>query len=218
MTACPAGAQSSAHWLIIVDDLHLDFANTGQLRTLVKSVAAELMRDGDEIAIYSTGPSSVSVPWTHDRRVVDGVVKNIAGNSLKTSDILAIRGGFALTTEVDLRATVALSRLNAIVRGLDPALDRRICIIYISNGYVDRSLSSMRTHSHRRLPIFALDPRLLPGAIVDRTGVDAAGWDAYWAATRNSLRTLSEQSGGFALAEGDDLMATLGLLSDLVRQ
>jgi hypothetical protein len=69
----------------------------------------------------------------------------------------------------------------------------------------------------------------MPGAIVDRAGVDAARWNAYWAATRNSLRALSEQSGGFALAEGQDLVATLAriiarvtfdwsAISDLVRQ
>lgn len=69
-----------------------------------------------------------------------------------------------------------------------------------------------------RRPIFALDPRLLPGAIVALAGVDAAWWNAYWTATRNSLRALSEQSGGFALEEGQDLAATLMRISDFVRQ
>jgi len=218
MTAGPAGAQPAVHWLIIVDDLHLDFRNTGHLRALLKTIAAELIRDGDQVALYSTGPSSVSVAWTYDRSVVDSVVKKIAGNGLKVSDILAMTQGLTPTNEVDHRATLALSRVNEIIAILDPAVDRGIGIIYISNGYVDRSPSLTRAAGRARMPIFALDPRLLPGAIVDMAGVDAARWNAYWAATRNSLRALSEQSGGFALAEGQDLAATLARINDLVRQ
>ena len=218
IAAGPAGAQPAARWLIIVDDLHLDFRNTGHLRTLLKTIAAELIRDGDQVALHSTGPSSVSVAWTHDRSVVDSVIKKIYGNGLKVSDILAITQGLTPTNEVDHRATLALSRVNEIIAVLDSALDRGIGIIYISNGYVDRSPSLTSAGGRTRMPTFALDPRLLPGAIVDARGVDAAGWNAYWAATRNSLRALSEQSGGFSLEEGQDLAGTLARISDLVRQ
>ena len=219
VAAGAAPAQPAVRWLIIVDDLHLDFRNTGHLRTLLKTIAAELIRDGDQVALHSTGPSSISVAWTYDRNVVDSVVKKIAGNSLKVSDILAITRGLAPTNEVDDRATLALSRVTEIIAALDPALDRGIGIIYISNGYyVDRLPSLTRAGSRARIPIFALDPRLLPGATVDMAGVDAARWKAYWAATRNSLRALSEQSGGFALEEGQDLAATLARISDLVRR
>ncbi len=210
-------AQPAADWLIIVDDLHVDFRNTGHLRALLRTIAAELIRDGDQVALYSTGPSSVSVAWTDDRSIVDGAVKKIAGNSLRVSDILAIREGRIASNEVDERATIALSRANAIIAGLDAALDRGIGIIYVSNGYVDRSPALTRAGGRARMPILALDPRLLPGATVDIAGVDAALWNAYWAATRNSLRALSENSGGFALAEGQDLTAALARFSDLVR-
>ena len=209
----PAGAQPAARWLFIVDDLHLDFRNTGQLRTLLKTIAAALIHDGDQVALHCTGPSSVSVAWTHDRSVVDSVIKRIAGNSLKVSDILAITRGLTPTNEVDHRATLALSRVNEIIAVLDPA-----AVIYISNGYVDRSPSLTRAGSRARMPVFALDPRLLPGAIVDMAGIDAASWNAYWAATRNSLHALSESSGGFALEEGQNLAAALARINDLVRQ
>jgi hypothetical protein len=218
MAAGPTRAQPAVRWLIIVDDLHLDFRNTGQLRGLLKTIAAELIRDGDQVALHSTGPSSVSVAWTYDRSVVDSVVTKIAGNSLKVSDILAMTQGLTPINEVDHRATLALSRVNEIIASLDPAVDRGIGVIYISNGYVDRSPSLTRAGGRARRRVFALDPRLLPGAIVDTAGVDAARWNAYWAATRNSFRALSEQSGGFALAEGEDLAATLARINDLVRR
>lgn len=211
------GAQPAARWLIIVDDLHLDFLNTGQLRTLLRTIADELIRDGDQVALYTTGPSSVSVAWTDDRGVVLSIVNKIVGSALKVSDILAITQDLTPTNEVDYRATLALARVNEIIVALDAAADRRIGIVYISNGYVGRSPSLTRPGG-ARIPVFALDPRLLPAAIVDKAGVDAARWNAYRAATRNSLRALSEQSGGFALAEGQDLAAALARISDLVRQ
>ena len=156
--------------------------------------------------------------WTYDRSVVDSAVKKISGDGLKVSDILAIAQGLTPTDEVDHRATFALSRVNEIISGVDPALDGGIAIVYIGNGYVNRSPSLTRAAGRARMPIFALDPRLLPGAIVDTAGVDAVRWNAYFAATRNSLRALSEESGGFALEEGQDLAATLARISDLVRQ
>ena len=208
-----AGAQPTTRWLIIVDDLHLDFRNTGHLRTLLKTIVSGLIHDGDAFALDCTGPSSVSVAWTDDRSVIDRVSKEIAGNALKVSDMLAIMRGLTPTNEVEFRATLAVSRVNEIVAILDPA-----AVIYISNGYVEWSPSFADALGRARMPVFALDPRLLPGAIVDRAGVDAASWNAYWAATRNSLRALSEQSGGFALEEGQDLAATLARINELVRR
>jgi hypothetical protein len=55
---------------------------------------------------------------------------------------------------VDHRATLALSRVNEIIDILDPAV-----VIYISNGYVDRSPSLTRAGGRARMPVFALDPR-----------------------------------------------------------
>lgn len=218
MAAGPAGGQPAARWLIIVDDLHLDFRNTGHVRNLLTTIAAELIHDGDQVALYSTGSSSISVAGSYDRNVVGDVLKNIAGSGLKVSDILAITQGLTPSNEVDYRVALVSSRVTEIIAALDPSLGREVGIIYISNGYVDRSPSFTRAGGRARMPIFALDPRLLPGAIVEMAGVDAARWNAYWAATRNSLRALSEQSGGFALEEGQDLAATLARISDRVRR
>jgi len=225
-----AHVQPSARWLIIVDDLHVDFRNTGQLRTLLTMIGKELIRDGDQVALCSTSPKSVSVTWTYDRKAVDSVAKKIAGNGLRVSDILAIRQDLTASNEVDYRATVALSRLNEIITAVAAGVDRRIGIIYISNGYVDPwpSLISVgtsvgtsagtRVGGRTRIPIFALAPRLLPDAIDDSKRVEPAQWNAYWAATRNSLVALSESSGGFALAEGQDVAEMLAQISDLVRR
>jgi hypothetical protein len=47
--------------------------------------------------------------------------------------------------------------------------------------------------------------------------VDAVALDNYWASTRNSLRALSEPTGGFALADGPELVEGLERISRVMR-
>jgi VWFA-related protein len=54
-------------FLIIVDDLHLDFRNTGRIRDLFKRISRTLVHEGDMFSIVSTGPSSLAIDPTYDR-------------------------------------------------------------------------------------------------------------------------------------------------------
>jgi hypothetical protein len=62
---CDAAAQSasaaadSVAWMLFVDDLHLDFRNTGRIRQLVQIFLKEIAREGDLVAIRTSGPSGV---------------------------------------------------------------------------------------------------------------------------------------------------------------
>ena len=54
----PASDAAGRIFLIFVDDLHLDFRNTGRIRDLFKKISDELVHEGDMFGIVSTGPSS----------------------------------------------------------------------------------------------------------------------------------------------------------------
>jgi VWFA-related protein len=56
-------------FLIIVDDLHLDFGNTARIRDLFKRIANTLVHEGDMFAIVSTGPSSLAIDPTYGQRI-----------------------------------------------------------------------------------------------------------------------------------------------------
>src|SRR6516162_4925845 len=75
-------------WLIFVDDLHIEFRNTGYVRKLLTSVATELLRDGDSFALRSSGPSSVSTPLSSNRALLDAAIPKVAGNELKPDEVL----------------------------------------------------------------------------------------------------------------------------------
>ena len=57
----PTNDASGRIFLIFVDDLHLDFRNTGRIRELFKKIAKELIHEGDMFGIVSTGPSSLAI-------------------------------------------------------------------------------------------------------------------------------------------------------------
>ena len=52
----PTNDASGRIFLIFVDDLHMDFRNTGRIRELFKKISKELVHEGDMFGIVSTRP------------------------------------------------------------------------------------------------------------------------------------------------------------------
>ena len=122
-------------FLIFVDDLHLDFRNTGRIRDLFKKIAKELIHEGDMFGIVSTGPSSISIDLTYDHRRLDEALKKISGAGLAPKDILDVPEGSQGPPEVRHRAHVAFSTASDMMRQLEQVHNRRKAFIYVSNGY-----------------------------------------------------------------------------------
>src|SRR5215831_15696190 len=67
-------------FLFFVDDQHLQFGNTSRVRELFKKIAKELVHDGDLFGIVSSGPSSIQVDMTYDKRQIDEAINKMTGN------------------------------------------------------------------------------------------------------------------------------------------
>src|SRR5215467_11135098 len=122
-------------FLFFVDDLHLQFHNTGRVRELFKKIAKELVHDGDMFGIVSSGPSSIAVDMTYDRSRLDEAIKKFAGNELKPTDIINGPSGAEGPSEVRYRAHVAFSTVNDVLKNLETVHNRRKALIYVSDGY-----------------------------------------------------------------------------------
>ena len=122
-------------FLIIVDDLHLDFRNTGRIRDLFKRISKTLVHEGDMFSIVSTGPSSLAIDPTYDRKVLDEAIKKITGNGLKPSDIIQGAEGADGPSEVRYRAHVAFSTAYDMLTQMEKINNRRKAVIWVSNGY-----------------------------------------------------------------------------------
>jgi VWFA-related protein len=131
----PTNDAAGRIFLIFVDDLHLDFRNTPRIRQLFQKVAKELIHDGDMFGVVSTGPSSLAIDMTYDRRRLDEAIKKITGSGLAPKDILDVPQGQQGPPEVRYRAHVAFSTAYDIMGKLQQVHNRRKAVIYVSNGY-----------------------------------------------------------------------------------
>ena len=140
----PTNDAAGRIFLIFVDDLHLDFRNTPRIRELFKKVAKELIHEGDMFGIVSTGPSSIAIDMTYDRRRLDEAIKKISGSGLTPKDILDVPEGAQGPPEVRYRAHVAFSTAYDIMQKLQQVQNRRKAVIYVSNGYDFNPFSTTR--------------------------------------------------------------------------
>ena len=131
----PTNDASGRIFLIFVDDLHMDFRNTGRIRDLFKRIRKELIHEGDMFGIVSTGPSSISVEMTYDVKRLDEAINKIAGNGLKPQEIIETPDGSQGPPEVRYRAHVAFSTAYELLSNLSQVHNRRKAFIYVSNGY-----------------------------------------------------------------------------------
>jgi len=131
----PRNDVSGRIFLFFVDDLHLQFHNTGRIRDLFKKISKELVHDGDMFGIVSSGPSSIAVDMTYDKTRLEEAIKKIAGNELKPTDIINGPSGAEGPSEVRYRAHVAFSTVNDLLNNLESVHNRRKALIYVSDGY-----------------------------------------------------------------------------------
>jgi len=133
--ARPTNDASGRIFLIFVDDLHMDFANTGRIRDLFKKISKELIHEGDMFGIVSTGPSSIAIDMTYDRKRLDEAINKIAGNGLKPDEIVETPDGSQGPPEIRYRAHVAFSTAYDTLKNLEQVHNRRKAFIYVSDGY-----------------------------------------------------------------------------------
>jgi VWFA-related protein len=122
-------------FLFFVDDLHLQFQNTGRVRDLFKRIEKYLVHEGDLFGIVSSGPSSISIDMTYDRRRLDDAINKIAGSGLKPSEIINNGTGGESVTELKYQAHVAFSTMQEALDNLEKVHNRRKALVWVSEGY-----------------------------------------------------------------------------------
>ncbi|HEY7789298.1 MAG TPA: VWA domain-containing protein [Vicinamibacterales bacterium] len=146
-TTRPAGDVAGRIFILFVDDLHLDFQNTGRIRNLFEKIEKDLIHPGDEFAIVSTGPSSIAVQLTYNRAELESAIKKIQGNGLKPDDIINGPVDQDGPSEVRYRAHVAFSTVNDLLKSISKVQNRRKAIIYVSDGYDFNPFAQSRQQS-----------------------------------------------------------------------
>ena len=228
-------------WLIVVDDLHLDFRNTGRIRDAIKTIAAELIQDGDKFGIASTGPSALAVDLTEDRQALAAAIRKATGNALRFDDMMQGPTGAA---EARYRASIALATAHAMLEAGSRAASGPTALLYISKGFSvdilpDRAPASPRlgrgfdvtraeireqltqlttTATSASIRIFAIDLRLAGDDLdLNLSLASNPEWPAHRDAMRSVLQSISDGTDGFAIVDGD-LVAQLRRISEAMRK
>jgi VWFA-related protein len=122
-------------FLFFVDDLHMQFQNSGRVRDLFKRIEKNLIHEGDLFGIVSSGPSSIAQDMTYDRKRFDEAINKIAGSGLKPSDIINTGSGSEGPTELRYNAHVAFSTMQEALDNLEKVHNRRKALVWVSEGY-----------------------------------------------------------------------------------
>ena len=174
----PRSDASGRIFVIVLDDLHLDFGSTGRVRDLMSRMLRNLIHDGDMFGIVSTGTSSISEPLTYDRQVLESAIARMKGEALTPTDIIQGLSSARGPTELRHRAHVAFSTVRELLRNLETVHQRRKAVLYLSSGYDFNPFEGSRLDEQAR-----------------RAGVDVAD-------LKNDPFVRAEQSGQL-LSEGD---------------
>ena len=154
----PTSDAAGRIFLIFVDDLHLDFRNTGRIRELFKKISRTLIHDGDMFGIVSTGPSSLSIDLTYDRQVLTDAIERITGSALTPSEIIQSSDGPQGPPELRYRAHVAFSTAYELMKNLERVHNRRKAVLYVSNGYDFNPFETSRYGPNSRFGSLNNDP------------------------------------------------------------
>lgn len=122
-------------FLFFVDDLHMQFQNSGRVRELFKKIGKNLIHEGDLFGIVSSGTSSISIDMTYDRKRLDYAISKISGGGLKPSEIIQRGSGSTALTELRHNMNVAFSTMEEALNNLEKVTNRRKILVWVSEGY-----------------------------------------------------------------------------------
>ena len=85
--------------------------------------------------MISSGPSSININFTYDRKLLDAAISKIMGNGMTPTDIITGMQGSRGPSELLYRSNVAFATARKIVSGLNQIAHRRKAVIWVSAGY-----------------------------------------------------------------------------------
>ena len=144
----PKNDSSGRFFVIFIDDLHLQPAETPKVKDVLKKVRDILVHDNDLVGFVSTGTSAIEIdpsvrlrssPLQRGHRQGDGI-----GADHRRLHRGALIEGAEGPQQVRFNAHVAFRTAFDLIDQLSPVTDRRKAFIYVSSGYDFNPLSESR--------------------------------------------------------------------------
>jgi VWFA-related protein len=129
------GETSGRVLLIFVDDLHFEPEMTPHVRRLLQDIVDNLIHDGDLVAVVSSGPSSIEVQPTYDRKEVAASLTRIRGSAMTAGEMFKLLETSQGPGDLRQRAQVAFYTAYNILSSIERVANKRKAVLYISTGY-----------------------------------------------------------------------------------
>lgn len=202
-------------FLLVVDDLHIDLRQTPRIRKLLQDLSKSA-RDEDTWALVTTGSSKVKLDPTPGGADIRVALSRVTGNALKVREELDAFGDQDHADVVRRRAT-----LTDIVIGhaISEAADRGrpLSILYVTGGYDARMVPAMsevvRATADARARLIIVSAFHVAPLLDPIPDVRPDEWTAYLEATRQSLTTLADLTGGALVFSREELDTALTRVS-----
>jgi VWFA-related protein len=121
--------------LIFVDDLHVEPEMTPHVRRLVQDIVGTLLHEGDLIALVSSGPSSIEIEPTYDRKQILASVSRIRGVAMTPNELFKLLETSQGPGDIRQRAHLAFYTAYNILSSVERIANKRKAVLYISTGY-----------------------------------------------------------------------------------
>ncbi len=135
--------------VIFVDDIHFEPEYTPHVRRLIDEISANLLHDGDLVAMVSSGPSSIATGLTYDRQLITASAKKIRGSGLTAAEIFRNLDTSQGPADVRNRAQMAFFTAYNLLGDLEAIANKRKAFLYISTGYDFDPFAEGRNSSDR---------------------------------------------------------------------
>ena len=131
----PAADTAGRIFVLLVDDLHFTATETPLVRALLKKVVGQLFHQGDMLAMFSTGPSSIEIPVSYDKRLLEEAISRVGGHGMSYRDIMDSLDGAQGPQGLRYNAHVAFKTAFELIGNLERMGNRRKVLLLVSNGY-----------------------------------------------------------------------------------
>jgi len=129
------GDSSGRVLLIFVDDLHFEPEMTPHVRRLLQDIVDNLIHDGDLVAVVSSGPSSIEVQPTYDRKEVAASITRIRGSAMTAGELFKLLETSQGPGDLRQRAQLSFYTAYNMLSSLERIANKRKAVLYISTGY-----------------------------------------------------------------------------------
>ena len=133
----PAMDVSGRIFIIFIDDMHLQAADSPRVKQLLRQVRDTILHEGDLIGYVSTGFSSIATDLSYDYKFkrFNEAIDKVMGSAMTPQETIQANQTIQGPAGLRHNAHVAFSTAYDILAQAEKFNGRRKAFIYVSNGY-----------------------------------------------------------------------------------